>query len=112
MRMKTRRQRELGQVTKLTKLASVKYWRSIGTPIADEQGRLLVTFAKQEVRWKKHFNKVLNRTPPTENADVQDTDIDLDDVITPLEIQDIMTAIRSLKKEGLMVKTGLNAVVF
>ena len=61
---------EQGQVYKITKLVSGKYRGATDTPIADKQGRLLTTEAEKEARWTEHFSEVLNRPPPTIEAEV------------------------------------------
>ena len=69
---------EQGQVYKITKLISGKYRGATDTLIVDKQVRLLATEADQGARWAEHFSEVLNRPPPTIEAEVQDPDTDLD----------------------------------
>jgi len=59
-------------VYKITKLLSGKYRRATDAPIVDKQGRLLTTEAEQGARWVEHFSEVLNKPPPTIEAEVQD----------------------------------------
>ena len=61
---------EQGQVYKITKLVGGRYRRTTDTPIVDRQGRLLTTEAEKEARWVEHFSEVLNRPPPTTEAEV------------------------------------------
>ena len=68
---------EQGQVYKITKLVSGRYCRATDTPIVDRQGRLLTTEAEKEARWVEHFSEVLNRPPPTTEAEEQYTDLDV-----------------------------------
>jgi len=88
---------EQGQVCKITKLVSGKYHGTTDTPIVDKQGRLLTMEAEKEARWAEHFTEVLNRPPPTTEAEVQHPGNDLDVSIAPPEKEEIMAAIRSLK---------------
>ena len=103
---------EQGQVYKITKIVSGKYRGNTETPIVDKQGRLLTTEAEQDARWAEHFNEVLNRPPPTEEADVQDPNADLSVNTTPPEKEEITAAIRSLKNGKAPGQDNLNAELF
>ena len=61
---------EQGQLYTITKLVSGKYRGATDTPIADKQGRLLTTETEKKESWKEHFSEVLNRQPPTIEAEV------------------------------------------
>jgi len=76
---------EQGQVYKVTKLVNGKYRGATDAPIVNKQGRLLTTEAEQEERWVEHFSKVLNRPPPTIEAEVQEPNTDLDISTAPPE---------------------------
>ena len=78
----------------------------------DKQGRLLTTEAEKDARWAEHFSEVLNRPPPTNEAEVQDPDTDLDVSTAPPEKEEIMTAIRSLKNGKAPGQDSLNAELF
>lgn len=86
--------------------------RNTETPIVDKQGRLLTTEAEQDARWAEHFNEVLNRPPPTEEADVQEPVADLDVNTTPPEKEEIIATIRSLKNGKAPGHDNLNAELF
>ena len=103
---------EQGQVYKITKLVSGKYRAATNTPIADKQGRLLTMEAEKEARWTEHFSEVLNRPPPTIEAEVQDRDTDLDISTAPPEKEEIVAAIRSLKNRKAPGQDSLNAELF
>ena len=103
---------EQGQVYKIIKLVSGRYRRATDTPIVDRQGRLLTTEAEKEARWVEHFSKVLNRPPPTTEADVQYPDTDLDVSTAPPEKEEIIAAIRSLKNGKSAGHDSLNAELF
>ena len=70
--------REKGRVYKIAKLVCGSYSEGTDAPIMDKQGRLLTTEAEQDAQWTEHFNKVLNRTPPPTEADIQEAETDLD----------------------------------
>lgn len=97
---------EQRQVYKIIKLVSGKYRGTTVTPIVDKQGRSLTTETEKEARWAKHFSEVLNRLPPTIEAEIQDPDTDLDVSTTPPEKEEIMAAIRSLKNGKARDKTA------
>ena len=103
---------ELGQVYKITKLVSAKYRRTTNTPIVDKQGRLLTTEAENEARWAEHFSEVLNRPPPTTEAEVERPDNDQDVSAAPPEKEEIMAAIRSLTTRKSPGQDSLNAELF
>ena len=103
---------EQGQVHKITKLVSGKYRGATDTPIVDKQGRLLTTEAEKEARWAENFSEVLNRPPPTIEAEVQDLDTDLDVSTAPPEKEEIITVIRSLKNGKAPGQDSLNAELF
>ena len=90
---------EQAQVYKVTKLDSGKYRGANDIPIVDKQGRLLTTEAEQETRWAEHFSDVLNRPPPTVDAELQDPDTDLDVNTASPEKEEINTAIKSSRTE-------------
>lgn len=92
---------EQGQVYKITKLVSGKYRRATETPEAEK-----------EARWAEHFLEVLNRSPPTIEAERQDPDTDLDVSTAPPEKEEIVAAIRSLKNRKAPGQDSLNAELF
>ena len=101
-----------GQVYKITKLVSGKYPGATDTPILDKQGRLLTTEAEQEARWAEHFSEILNRPPPTIDAEIQDPDIDLDVNTASPEKEEIVAAILSLKNGKTPGQDNLNVELF
>ena len=64
--------------------------------------------AEEEAQWAENFKKIMNRLPPKAEADIQDYDVDFDVEIKP-KIEDIMTAIRFLKRENTPSNNKLNA---
>ena len=103
---------EQGQVYKITKLVSGRYCRATDTPTVDRQGRLLTTEAEKEARWVEHIREVLNRTPPTTEAEVQYPDTGLDVSTAPPEKEEIIAAIRSLKNGKSSGQDSLNTELF
>ena len=75
---------------KITKLVSDKYQGATDTPIINKQGGL-------EARRADHFRDFLSRPPPTIEAEVHDPATDLDVCTAPLEKEEIIAAIRSLR---------------
>ena len=78
----------------------------------DKQGRLLTTEVEKEARWAEHFSEVLNRPPPTIEAEVQHSDNDLDVSTAPPGKEEIMATIRSLKNGKSPGQESLNAELF
>jgi len=103
---------EQGQVYKITKTVSGKYRSNTETPILDKQGQILTTEEEQDARWAEHFSEVLNRPPPTEEADVQDPDADLNVNSSPPKKEEIIAAISSLKNGKTPGQDNLNAELF
>ena len=103
---------EQGKVYKITKIISGKYRGTTNSPIEDKQGRLLTTEAEQEARWAEHFNEVLNRPPPTVEADIQEAEVDLDVSSIPPTKEEVIAAIKSLKNGKAPGSDNLNAELF
>ena len=103
---------EQGKVYKITKIISGKYRGTTNSPIEDKQGRLLTTEAEQEARWAEHFNEVLNRPPPTVEADIQEAEVDLDVSSIPPTKEEVIAAIKSLKNAKAPGSDNLNAELF
>ena len=82
------------EVYKITKLVCGKYGGRKVAPVKDLQGRLLTTEREQEARWAEHFMDVLNRPPPTVEADIQEAETDLDVNTDPPNKQEIIAAIK------------------
>ncbi|XP_025085353.1 uncharacterized protein LOC112558855 [Pomacea canaliculata] len=106
------RKREQGKLYKITKTISGKFHSTNDAPVKDKEGKLLTTEREQEARWAEHFREVLNRPPPSEEADIQEAIEDLDVNIAPPEKQEIITAIKSLKNRKAPGQDNLNAELF
>ncbi|RUS74991.1 hypothetical protein EGW08_017258 [Elysia chlorotica] len=103
---------EQGKVYKITKIVAGKYRGTSNAPITDKQGRLLTTESEQEARWTEHFREVLNRPPPTAEADIHFAEVDLDINTEPPEKAEIERAIKSLKSGKAPGQDNLNAELF
>ena len=103
---------EQGKVYKITRIVCGRYHRSIDTPITDKQGRTLTSEAEVEARWAEHFSKVLNRPPPTVEAEIQEPETVLDINTAPPEEKEIVSAIKSLKNGKAPGQDNLNAELF
>ncbi|KAI4885603.1 hypothetical protein NFI96_005381 [Prochilodus magdalenae] len=106
------RKGEQGKLYKITKTISGKFHSNNNAPVKDKEGKLLTTEREQEARWAEHFREVLNRPPPSEEADIQEAIEDLDVNIAPPEKQEIITAIKSLKNRKAPGQDNLNAELF
>jgi len=96
----------------ITKLVSGRYRGTMGTLIVHKQGGLLTSKAEKEARWAEHFSEVLNRPPPTTEAEVQHPDNDLDVTSAPPEKGEKLAAIRTLKNGKTPGLDSLNAEPF
>ncbi|RUS90622.1 hypothetical protein EGW08_001619 [Elysia chlorotica] len=103
---------EQGKVYKITKIVAGKYRGTSNAPITDKQGRLLTTESEQEARWTEHFREILNRPPPTAEADIHFAEVDLDINTEPPEEAEIERAIKSLKSGKAPGQDNLNAELF
>ncbi|RUS79972.1 hypothetical protein EGW08_012273 [Elysia chlorotica] len=81
-------------------------------PITDKPGRLLTTESEQEARWTEHFREVLNRLPPTAEADINFAEVDLAINTEPPEKAEIERAIKSLKSGKAPGQDNLNVELF
>lgn len=59
-----------------------------------------------------HFKDVLNRPPPTVEADIQEAETDLDVNTTSSSKQEVVAATKSLKIDTVPGKDNLNAELF
>ena len=103
---------EQGKVYKIIKVVCGKYRGTTDAPVTDKQGRLLTSEAEIDARWAEHFSQVLNRPPPTAEADIQEIEHDLDVTTAPPEQEEIISAIKSLKNRKAPGQDNLNAELF
>ena len=73
---------------------------------------MLTTQKEQDVRWAKHFQEVLNRPPPEEQATITEAENDLEIFITPPGKNEIISAIKHLRNGKAPGKDYLNAELF
>ena len=64
--------------------------------IKDKDGKLLATVSKQNTRWAEHI-RGLNRPPPDQTSEILEADNDLDIDTSAPTVDEIITAIKSLK---------------
>ncbi|KAL1250998.1 hypothetical protein QQF64_018794 [Cirrhinus molitorella] len=103
---------EQSQLYRITKQVCGKFHSTVNLPIKDKEGKLLTSQAEQDVRWAEHFREVLNREPPEEGADIQESEIDLDVNVEPPTKEEIITAIKKLKNNKAPGQDNLNAELF
>lgn len=68
-------------------------------------------WATADIR-KVNFIEVLNRPPPTSEADIQETELDLDINTAPPEKEEIIETIMSLKNKKVPGQDNMNAELF
>lgn len=66
------------QAEDAAKVVCSKYHRPTDVPVRDKKGRLVTSETEIDTPWAEHFSEVLNRLPPTAEADVQEAEHDLD----------------------------------
>ena len=59
-----------------------------------------------------HFNEIVNRPPPTVEANIQEAEVDLDISINPPTREEVMTAIKTLKNGKAPSQDNVNAELF
>ena len=65
--------------------------------VKEKQRNLLTTEKEKKIRWTEHFQEILNRPPPSKEADIQDAQEDLDIIMYIPTKEEIVVAIKSLK---------------
>ena len=88
---------EQGKVYKITKVVCSKYHRPTDVPVRDKKGRLVTSETEIDSPWAEHFSEVLNRLPPTAEADVQEAEHDLNVNTAPPDREEIILIIKSHK---------------
>ena len=88
---------EQGKVYKITKVVCGKYHRPSDVPVRDRKGRFVTSETEIDTPWAEHFSEVLNRLPPTAEADVQEAQHDLDVNTLPPDREEIILIIKSHK---------------
>ena len=101
-----------GKLYKITKVISGKFRNTTDSPIEDKNGKLLTTEEEIEARWAEHFSEILNRPPPTVQADIQNMEVDLDINTDPPSKVEIIAAIKTLKNGKAPGHDNLNAELF
>ncbi|CAG2201722.1 unnamed protein product [Mytilus edulis] len=101
----------MGQIYQVTKQLSGKKAK-INMPIKDKNNNMLTTERDQYLRWKEHFQEVLNRKDPDELTIIPEAPIDLEIDTDPPSKQEIQKAIKSLKNKKAPGIDQLNAELF
>ena len=101
----------MGQIYQVTKQLSGKK-AQINMPIKDKNNNILTTEREQHLRWKEHFQEVLNRKDPDELAIINEAPSDLEIDTDPPSKQEIQKAIKSLKNKKAPGTDQLNAELF
>jgi len=73
---------------------------------------LLTTEREQEACWAEYFKDVLDRPPPTVEADIQEAETDLDVNTDPPNKHEIIAAIKTLKNKKAPGQDSLNVELF
>jgi hypothetical protein len=68
-------------------------------PIKDKINNILTTEREQYLRWKEHFQEVLNRKDPEELAFISEAPMDQEIDTDPPSRLEIQKAIKCLKKQ-------------
>ena len=72
-------------------------------PIKDKNNNILTTEREQYLRWKEHFQEVLNQKDPDELAIIPEASVDLEidtDPPSKLEIQKDIKSLKNKKTPG------------
>ena len=81
----------------------------VNMPIKDKNNNILKTEREQYLRWKEHFQEVLNRKDSDELAIIPEAPMDLKIDTDPPSILEIQKAIESLKNKKATGTDQLNA---
>ncbi|XP_076105780.1 uncharacterized protein LOC143074119 [Mytilus galloprovincialis] len=103
---------EQGKIYKITREICGKFRSNNDVHIKDKNGRLLTTENEQKARWAEHFQEVLNRPAPDEEAIIIEALEDLEINTNLPERQEIITAIKALKNGKSPGQDNLNAELF
>ena len=103
---------EQGEVYKITRVICGKFRGASDVPVTDKQGQLLTSESEIDARWAEHFKEILNRPPPTAEADIVEAEHDLDVTTEPPGKEEIISAIKSMKNRKAPGKDNLNAELF
>jgi hypothetical protein len=101
----------MGQIYHVTKQLSGKK-AQVNMPIKDKNNNILTTEREQYLRWKEHFQEVLNQKDLDELAIIPEASMDLEiDIDRPAKLE-IQKDIKSLKNKKAPGTDQLNAELF
>lgn len=87
---------EQGKVYKVTKVVFGKFCGLTDALVGDKEGGLPIS-EEIDAHWAEHFGEVLDRLLPTAEVDNKEAEHDLQVNTAPLEKEEIISAIKSLK---------------
>ena len=102
------RRQDLGTLYKITK--SLNGNHSGGNcPIRDKEDKI-ITDERQEIsRWHDHFQSILNRPSPENEADIPEADVDLNINVDPPTEEEIICSMKAMKSGKAGGKDGVTA---
>jgi hypothetical protein len=101
----------MGQIYHVTKQLSGKK-AQVNMPIKDKNNNILTTEREQYLKWKEHFQEVLNQKDPDELVIIPEAPMDLEiDTDRPSKLE-IQKTIKSLKNKKAPGTDQLNAELF
>jgi hypothetical protein len=103
----------MGQIYQVTKQLLSGKKAQVNMPIKDKNNNILLTTEREQyLRWKEHFQEVLNRKDPDELAIISEASMDLEiDTDRPAKLE-IQKDIKSLKNKKAPGTDQLNAELF
>ena len=71
-------------------------------PIRDKEDNIIIDDTKDMSRWLNHFQSILNRPSPEEEADILEAETNLDINVDPPTEEEIISSIKAMKsgKDG------------
>ena len=88
-------QRNMKELYNITRILSGKRMPP-EKPVKDTNGTVLTTSEDQKIRWKEHFEELLNRPAPQQTADILPAEEDLPISLEAPTMEEIKKAIRTL----------------
>ena len=82
----------------MTKQVCGQFRKNLDAQIKDKDGKLLTSEETQDTRWTEYFSEILNRPPPKTEPEIPVAVEDLEIETSPPSKEEIINAIRALKK--------------
>ena len=102
------RRQDLRTLYKITKSLNGNV-RSGNCPIRDEGDKIITDDSEEVSRWQNHFQSILNRPSPDEEADIPEAEVDLDINADPPTEEEIISSIKAMKSGKAGGKDGVTA---